>query len=112
MKRTLLFVFVGLVVVVGSYWFWLTWRYHTPYRRIARGDSEDRVVALLGKPNDITAPHNTLKKDWSTEHSFGIAQREIVKEYFYNVPVVSGDQYVIGFDSDGRAVLKNQITSP
>ena len=111
-KRTVPLIFVGLVVVVGFYWLWLTWRYQMPYRRVAVGDTEERVVALLGKPNEITAPHDTLRHTWLTNHSFGITEREIVKEYRYNVPVISGDQYVIGFDSDGRAVLKNQITSP
>jgi hypothetical protein len=70
------------------------------------------VVALLGKPYSVCAEYDTLTESWSREDSFGIAQREIVKQYRYRIPIITGDEYIIGFDSDGHAVLKSQITSP
>jgi hypothetical protein len=97
---------------VGIYWLWLIWRYDTPYHRIAQTDTETRVVALLGRPYEISAPHDVLKETWSNEESFGTAQREIVKQYRYRVPIITGDEYIIGFDSDGHAVTKQHLTSP
>ena len=102
----------ALAALVGVYWLWLILRYDRPYHRIVREDSETHVVALLGKPYEISAPHDVLKENWSREDSFGIAQREIVKQYRYRIPVFTGDEYIIGFDSDGRAILKTQLTSP
>lgn len=102
----------ALAFLVGIYWLWLIFRYDRPYERIAQGDTEARVISILGKPYQITVSHNTLKESWSSDEAFGIAGRVIVKEYRYRVPVISGDEYIIGFDSDGHAVLKNQITSP
>jgi len=102
----------ALAALVSIYWAWLIFRYDSPYKRIAQGDTEARVISLLGKPYQITAPHDTLKENWSSEDRFGVAGREIAKEYRYRVPVITGDEYIIGFDSDGHAVLKNQLTSP
>jgi hypothetical protein len=53
-----------------------------------------------------------VKEGWSSEDGFSIAQRQIAKQYRYRVPVISGDEYIIGFDFDGRAILKAQLTSP
>ena len=102
----------ALAALAGVYWLWLIYGYDRPYHRIAREDTEARVVALLGRPYEITTPHDVLKENWSSEDSFGIAQREIVKQYRYRVPFITGDEYLIGFDSDGRAVTKQQLTSP
>jgi hypothetical protein len=98
--------------VIGIYWLWLMLRYDKPYHRIAQDDTEARVIALLGRPYEISAPHDVLKETWRDRESFGRAQREIVKQYRYRVPVITGDEYVIGFDSDGRAVAKQHLTSP
>jgi hypothetical protein len=98
--------------LIGIYWLWLTLRYDKPYHRIVLGDSEAHVVALLGRPYEISAPHDVLKETWADQESFGIAQLEIVRQYRYRVPVITGDEYVIGFDSDGHAVTKQYLTSP
>lgn len=102
----------GLAALVGVYWLWLIFCYDRPYHRIIREDSEAHVVVLLGKPYQISAPHNAIKENWSNEDGFGIAEREIVKQYRYRIPFITGDEYIIGFDSDGHAVLKTQLTSP
>jgi hypothetical protein len=112
---TLLKVLLALLIIpalVGIYWLWLIWRYDTPYHRVARGDTEGRVVALLGKSYEVSAEHDALKETWAGEEGFGIAQREIVKQYRYRLPVITGDEYIIGFDSDGHAILKSHLTSP
>jgi hypothetical protein len=108
-------VLITLLIIpalIGIYWLWLIWRYDTPYHRIVRGDTEDRVVSLLGKPYQVSAPHDLLKETWADEESFGIAQSKIARQYRYRVPVITGDEYIIGFDSDGHAVLKSHLTSP
>jgi hypothetical protein len=110
--KSLFITLFGLVALLGAYWLWLIWRYDAQYQRIVRGDTEDRVVALLGKPHQVSAPHDVLKETWADEESFGIAQSEIAKQYRYRVPVITGDEYIIGFDSDGHAVLKSHLTSP
>jgi hypothetical protein len=107
-----LLILLGLAALVGVYWLWLIWRYDTPYHRIARGDTESRVIALLGKPYEVTTPHDNLKESWADEESFGIAQSEIAKQYRYRVPVISGDEFIIGFDSDGHTVTKQHLTWP
>jgi hypothetical protein len=110
--KSLLITVSGFVALLGIYWLWLIWRYDTPYHRIMRGDTEDRVVTLLGKPFEVSAPHDVLKETWADKESFGIAQSEIVKQYRYRLPVITGDEYIIGFDSDGHAVVKSHLTSP
>ena len=97
---------------MGLYWLWLLFRYDRPYHRIAREDPEAHVVMLLGKPYEISTPNDTLKETWSDDESFGIAQRQIAKQYRYRVPIISGDEFIIGFDSDGHAVTKQHLTSP
>lgn len=90
---TLLKALLILLIVpalVGIYWLWLIWRYDMPYHRIAGSDTEARVIALLGRPYEISAPHDALKETWTDQESFGIAQREIVKRYRYRVPVITG----------------------
>src|SRR5205807_8146941 len=103
---------LGLIVAVASWWLWVLWRYENPFHRVARGDSEARVVLLLGKPHSISAPHDFAERDWSDPDSFGITGHEIVKEFRYEVPFLLGDEYVIGFDADDHAVLKNRLISP
>jgi hypothetical protein len=59
---TLLKVLLVLLIIpalVGIYWLWLIWRYDTPYHRIARGDTEGRVVALLGQTDEVSAQRDT-----------------------------------------------------
>jgi hypothetical protein len=113
--RDVLKAFLTLAVfaaLLGVYWLWLIFRYDRPFHRIAQEDSEARVVTLLGKPYEISAPHDVLKESWSDNETFGIAQREITKQYRYRVPIISGDEFIIGFDSDGHAVTKQRLTSP
>jgi hypothetical protein len=75
--KVLLVLFI-IPALVGIYWLWLIWRYNTPYHRIASGDTEGRVVALLGKPYEVSAQRDALKETWADEEGFGVAQREIV----------------------------------
>jgi hypothetical protein len=103
---------LGLVVAVAVWWLWVLWRYEKPFHRVARGDSEARVVLLLGKPHSISTPHDFAEQDWSGPDSFGITGHEIVKEFRYEVPFPLGDEYVIGFDADDHAVLKSRLISP
>src|SRR5207245_1865296 len=105
-------VLLSLPAVGGVYWLWLILRYDRPYHRIVPEDTEARVVRLLGKPYEITTRHDALEKTSVGPDGFTIAQRQLVKQYRYEVPVISGDEYIIGFDADGHAVLKAQLTSP
>ena len=86
-------------------------RYVHPWQRVARGDSEDQVVALLGQPHKITAERG-YKIAWESEHKINWSDGECVKQYHYIPFSITGEEYLVGFDSSGRAVMKFHITSP
>jgi hypothetical protein len=107
--RRLLIVLLTLTVIVGfvvAYWSWIFFRWDKPYAGITREDTEARVIALLGKPHSISEEHFVVKEDSSEDRDFSIAQRQVVKQFHYKVPINPGEQYLIGFDPDGHAVLK------
>ena len=87
------------------------WRYVHPWQRVARGASEDQVVALLGQPHRITAERG-YKIAWESEHAIDESDGECVKQYHYIPLSITGEEYIVGFDSSGHATTKFHITSP
>jgi hypothetical protein len=83
-----------------------------PYERIAPNDSENRVVSLLGKPRKITTDRETIKTSVHTPDEFAEKGREVTKTFWYEVPDFTGTEFLVGFDSEGRAVSKGQLMSP
>jgi hypothetical protein len=110
--RILLAIVVACSAIAVGYYLWLTFWFTKPYREIAVGDSEQRVISLLGKPNNVRYSNTRVEYSWHTDEAFGVPGRDIVKEFTYRVPVIGGDEFVIGFDAQGRAVLKNRLISP
>lgn len=106
------FLLLASCAVSGLYYSWIFLEFTHPFKQVKRNDSESRVIALLGRPQRVTATHDVLKETWNRDDSFGDSDREIVKEFSYQVPVVYGREYVIGFDVDGRVVFKSRLTSP
>jgi hypothetical protein len=87
------------------------WRYVHPWQRVAGGDSEERVVALLGRPHRVVVEWSA-KASWESEHTIDWYDAESVKEYRYVPFSITGEEYGVGFDSSGHAVSKFHITSP
>ena len=87
------------------------WRYVHPWQRVSRGDSEERVVALLGRPHRIVF-EQTDKAAWESEHNIDWYNAESVKRYRYILLSITGEEYDVAFDSSGRAVSKFHVTSP
>ena len=110
---------VGLVaaIPVALFLLWFAtveyqdWRYVHPWERVARGDPEDRVVALLGRPDRITTDRSD-KVAWESGHKINWSDGECVKQFRYIPFSITGEEYDVGFDSSGHAVSKFHVTSP
>ena len=87
------------------------WRYIRPWQRVARGDTEDRVVALLGRPHRVIMEHST-KASWESGHHVEWYDADSVKQFRYVPFSITGEEYEVSFDSSGHVVSKFHITSP
>jgi hypothetical protein len=76
------------------------WRYIRPWQRVARGDTEDRVVALLGRPHRIIMEHSD-KGSWESENKIEWFDAESVKDFRYVPLSITGEEYEVSFDSSG-----------
>jgi hypothetical protein len=117
-KRSLIQLVVTVVALFGGVWaLWFVsaryedWRYIRPWQRVSRGDSEETVVALLGRPHRIVF-EQTNNASWESEHNIDWYNAESVKRYRYIPLSMTGEEYDVAFDSSGRAVSKVHITSP
>ena len=104
---------LSLPTLAASVWSWTILRYVKPYEQIARGDTEARVVALMGRPARVsTDDRYPPMQTWDASDSFGTAGVTVARYYWYPLPSITGDEYVIGFDAEGHAVVKNKLISP
>jgi hypothetical protein len=121
-QRRLVRVVTGVVAVIIAVpitlvvaWFvysrYVIWRYDQPFERVARGDTEEHVIALLGKPHRIATEHQTRLAWRSGEHEQQF-DGDCVVQFRYIPWSPTGDEYVIGFDSSKHATSKYEITSP
>ena len=118
MKRTLVQLVVTVVALFGGVWaLWFVsaqyedWRYIRPWERVARGDTEERVVALLGRPHRVINEHSD-KGSWESDKRIEYYDAESVKSFRYVPFSITGEEYEVSFDSSGRVVSKFHITSP
>jgi hypothetical protein len=106
---------VAIPVVVIALWFgygsYVDYRYVSPWQKVDHGDTEDRVIALLGRPHRITT-ERIKKVGWESQHNIDWYDGECVKQFRYIPFSITGEEYDIGFDSSGRAVFKVHVTSP
>jgi hypothetical protein len=87
------------------------WRYIRPWERVARGDTEGRVIALLGRPHRIVTEHSD-KGSWQSEGKVEWYNADIAKDFRYVPFSITGEEYEVSFDSSGHVVSKFHITSP
>jgi hypothetical protein len=113
-KRQLITVLLAVLAIpatVVGYSFYVDWRYVEPWRKVARGDSEERVLALLGHPQRVIVEHSD-KASWESEHKIDWYDAECVKQICYVPFSITGEEYCVGFDSSGHAISKVHVTSP
>ncbi len=117
-KRGLLWILLTIAAIpIGLVILWFAdarysdWRYIQPWQKVQRGDSEERVLALLGRPDRVIAEHSD-KASWEFEHKVDWYDAESVKQFRYIPFSITGEEYGISFDSSGHAVSKVHITSP
>ena len=89
-------------------WLWCIVAYDTPYDRVARGDTEAHVRALLGKPDRVTGPPENVA--WNSESSIKANHGECIREFWY-VPPIALQEYTIGFDAHNQVVSKYRYQS-
>ncbi len=81
------------------------------YERVARGDSEERVVELLGTPDQTTGATDYVS--WDDDYTTGSHDGECVGEYWYRRPLTTcGEEWKVGFDAKGKVVSKYHYISP
>jgi hypothetical protein len=102
---------VGILVLWFPYAHYVDWRYIRPWERVARGDTEDRVVALLGRPHRVIMKHSD-KATWESEKRIEYYDAESVKTFRYVPFSFTGEEYEVSFDSSGHVISKFHITSP
>jgi hypothetical protein len=108
-------VVIAIPTALVAAWFvtaqYEDWRYIRPWQRVARGDTEQRVIALLGRPHRIIAVHSD-KATWEADGRVEWYDAESVKSFRYIPFSITGEEYEVSFDSSGRAVSKYHYTSP
>jgi len=106
---------VGIPLTLFMTWFAMVqyqdWRYIHPWERIERGDTEQHVLQVMGRPNRVLFEHSD-KGSWESGHKIDWYDAESLKQFRYIPFSITGEEYGIGFDSSGRAVSKFHITSP
>jgi hypothetical protein len=101
----------ALVLLWFAYSRYVIWRYDQPFERVERGDTQERVITLLGKPHRTTAEHQT-KLAWVSGDREEYFDGESVVQFRYAPWSPAGEEYIVGFDGTRRVVSKYEITSP
>lgn len=114
LRKTLKGIGVLLIIpaLLGGYWLWVSFAYIKPYHRIAPDDSEARVISLMGRPHRIETERAVIDTALNANGDFAAKGRESVKQFVYTVPDITGDEYVVSFDSEGHVVAKMERISP
>jgi len=99
---TLLLVVLIIPATVVGYSFWVDWRYIEPCQKVTRGDSEEHVLASLGRPHRAVIERSD-KASWESEHKIDWYDAESVKQFRYVPFSITAEEYGIGFDSSGHA---------
>ncbi len=113
MKRILKWTVVAAALAVSSYLGYGLWLGHSRasgYERVERGDPEERVIGLLGRPDRTTGrPENVSWDEADIRTNAG----ECVRECWYADPItICGEEWTVGFDTRGRVVSKYHYVSP
>ena len=118
MKRSLLrfaTVAVAIPVTLWALWFatvqYQDWRYIHPWERIQRGDTEEHVLKVMGRPHRVVFERSTYAP-WMHAQRVEELKAESVKQFRYIPFSITGEEYGVGFNESGHAVSKFHITSP
>ncbi len=87
------------------------WHYIHPWERIERGDTEEHVLQVMGRPDRVMFEHSTYGT-WESANKVEDYDAESVKQFRYIPFSITGEEYGIAFDASGHAVSKFHITSP
>lgn len=107
--------------VLGAYLFlglaslgrgcWLDHARDRGYGLLAHGDSEQRVVDLMGHPDEEKGPPENVS--WDGDDSISTNAGECVRECWYEMPLTfCGEAWTVGFDAKCRVVAKYHYVSP
>src|SRR5882672_3521026 len=100
---------MGIPLALFVTWFAMVqyqdWRYIHPWERVARGDAEEHVVALLGRSHRVINEHSD-KGSWESDKGIEYYDAESVKSFRYVPFSITGEEYEVSFDSSGRVVSK------
>jgi len=82
------------------------WRHVRPWREVRRGDSQERVMQLLGRPDDMQGWQSD-RASWESGRKTDVYDAEVVERFRYiHWSPLSGDEYYVGFDRKGHATAK------
>jgi len=82
-------------------------RYENGYAEVRVGDSQELVVAAMGKPDEIDMCR-MVSSPWDTEEDKRY-QKQCAVQYWYNALM---KPYVISFDKDMKVLAKGYQVSP
>jgi len=100
MKKILVVILIA-VFAIGSvigYSFYRNYSLNESYKRVKIGDSESRVLLLMGKPSKVVLLGQ--KEFWSSNVEGS------VKELHYQARILP-EIWIIGLDSTGKTVYRN-----
>ena len=103
-------VFSVVVALIAGWWIYSVYRFSKPWRRVAREDTETRVLTLLGRPQYVFEWQEEPMKETfeDKDGNFTTAGRAVVKRFHYGSFLFG--PYDIEFDSNGRVVAKGHNT--
>jgi hypothetical protein len=97
---------IALVLGVAAIGYLGWWWYHVSHysewiSRISVGDTEDRVLAIVGRPVMTNSPPDAM---WCSA-------ADLSHEYMYGTAVFASWD-VVGFNKQGKVVCKQELQSP
>ena len=98
-----------LIILISALVAFQLTRYGREYPRLTRGTTRDEVIKRFGTPGDIRKC-DSLSSSWDG-NSVDEISKTCVEEFWY-FSKVSLEQWVIGFDKNGRVVSKAYLVSP
>lgn len=70
------------------------------------------MISLMGQPQRIETERLVIDRALNADGDFAVKGRESAKQFIYAVPDLTGDEYVVSFDSRGHVVAKIEQVSP
>lgn len=109
--RNVLFIVAAVILVASVYLLLMQYlkgrRYENGYAKVRVGDSQDSVVAVMGKPDEVDICRTiSSPNDTAEDKKY---QEQCVEQYWYNSFL---KPYVISFDKERRVLAKGYQVSP